>query len=141
MLENVFETSFFSDTYRVRQVVNGVLDFICQHHPAVSTEDLSDVKLMLSELLFNAVIHGNQMDTNKRINVYVELKEDALYASISDEGPGFDHVALLSQFEYEQNLTGESGRGIRLVYALADDMAFNGTGNEIKFYKRMATHG
>lgn len=141
MASNAYEVSFTSDTYRVKQVVTSLMAFIRDHFPALSKEDAGDLKLIFSELLFNATIHGNHGDHGKSVRVRVEIDEEAIYSVITDEGIGFDYMNLISTFNEEANLSSEHGRGIRIVYSLTDSLAFNVRGNEIKFYKRVTPNG
>ncbi len=141
MASNVFEISFLSDTYRIKQVVMGILNFIHMYLPTLSEEDAGDLRLIFSELLFNAAIHGNNRDSSKSVRVRLEMNENTIYSVISDEGNGFDYISLMSKFDDESGLIKESGRGIKLVYSLTDSLAFNITGNEIHFYKKVNTHG
>jgi anti-sigma regulatory factor (Ser/Thr protein kinase) len=141
MENSAYEATFKSDTFRVKQEVRGILDFIRESVPSLSEEDAYDLRLIFSELLFNATIHGNNKDDSKTVRVCVEVADGLIFSTITDEGLGFDYMSLLSKFGETSNLTEESGRGIRLAYSLTDSLAFNMTGNEIKFYKRVAADG
>ncbi|MCL2336042.1 MAG: ATP-binding protein [Firmicutes bacterium] len=131
-----YEVSFSSELYRIRGVVQEIMNYLLHNVPNLTEEDRFDIRLIFSELLCNAVVHGNREDVAKRVNVVVEIAKDVIFARITDEGPGFDYIQLLTGLN-DGDRGGESGRGMRLVYSLTDSVAFNQYGNQITFYKRV----
>ncbi len=103
-----------------------------------------DVRVILSELLQNALRHGNQMDENKKIQLDVSLADgELLHISVLDEGPGFDVSQTLIQkrdrafrseniFEME-----ECGRGLMIIETLCDSVIRNDMGNWITVQKQL----
>lgn len=71
-------------------------------------EELERAKLVASELMNNAVLHGDGT-----IEFQVDLDEHRLQIEVIDEGHGFEHVVREIPFE---NL---SGRGLTIVDAEA----------------------
>jgi len=47
------------------------------------------MKLIVSELVMNAYLHGNKFDTKKRIEVALEIDASDFIATVKDEGTGF----------------------------------------------------
>lgn len=141
MLNSKFTKTFTSELYIVGCVVQELMTFLNKRLPNISSEDRYDLKLIYSELLFNAVIHGNNKDINKYVTLSVEvLPSNVIVSSIQDEGEGFDYKNLLDECSLEttqDNIFNENGRGIKLVSCLTDKLSFNSTGNQIKFYKRV----
>lgn len=72
--------------------------------------------IIITELVNNAIIHGNQADPQKfvRINMKYNEKSRILHFTITDEGPGFDDENL-SDPTNKENLLKSSGRGIYIV--------------------------
>lgn len=141
-MENAkFTKTFTSEVYIVSSVIQELMSFLSKKIPSISKEDHYDLRLIYSELLFNAVIHGNNKDANKHVTLSVEiLPSNVVVSSIEDEGKGFDYNNLLKKCEEEtsdENIFNESGRGIKLVSCLTDKLCFNSMGNQIKFYKRV----
>lgn len=141
-MENAkFTKTFTSEVYIVSSVIQELMGFLSKKIPSISKEDHYDLRLIYSELLFNAVIHGNNKDANKHVTLLVEiLPSNVVVSSIEDEGKGFDYNNLLKECEEEtsgENIFNESGRGIKLVSCLTDKLCFNSIGNQIKFYKRV----
>ncbi|MDR1542552.1 MAG: ATP-binding protein [Clostridiales bacterium] len=135
------EMRFSSEIYHVKQIVKRVLAFLKTNIPDLTSEDQMDLRLVFSELLYNAIVHGNKSDINKSVQLKVEIVDGMIYALIADEGVGFDYLRLLARIREDDNLASEGGRGIRLVYSLTDQIAFNVNGNAIHFYKKVASHG
>ncbi len=136
-----FEATFPGELLKVREVVRDALCFIEQALPCLTESERFDLKLIYSELLNNAVIHGNKRDKSKSVHLMIEVHGGNINSVICDEGVGFDYLRLLSKEEDPDRYTSESGRGIKLVYSLTDSLTFNQQGNEIKFYKRVKHNG
>lgn len=67
-------------------------------------EELAEAKLVASELVSNAVLHGTG-----RIQLRAALDEDRLMIEVMDEGSGFEHTARGVPFD------DVSGRGLTIV--------------------------
>src|SRR3954471_6547829 len=69
----------------------------------------ADFNLLVSELVNNAVVHGTG-----RIELQAERRGGALWAQVSDDGPGFE--AALSAVKHPR----AGGWGLHLLDALAE---------------------
>ena len=136
-----FEISFFSELYNIKATITDILRFLLEAAPRMDSEDLYELRLIFSELMCNAVIHGNRQDMSKKVNVSVEVTTGHISACVTDEGAGFDYVSFLRRAAKCDDLTVEHGRGIYLVYTLADSLSFNMNGNQIRFNKRLRLNG
>lgn len=93
------------------------------------------IKLILDELIINSYKHGNRCQYNKIIDTTFILSDDYCLIKVKDEGEGIDYL-------YENNDLSDHGRGIKLVYTLADDLiikdnltiVFLKRDNKIKLY-------
>ncbi len=105
------------------------------HHisrKATLTEEQSDnMAIVLTELVHNAIVHGNKMISDKKVIVKADYYPDRVQVSIKDEGAGFDPSAISNPTNPE-NLWKESGRGIFLVKNLIDDVQFYPTRRGMK---------
>jgi len=135
MIKDYCKLQFISESKKVRNMVRCLLDFIDGYAPASDVRD--DLKLVFSELLYNAVIHGNREDRSKRVYVQIKAEDDNLWVQVQDEGPGFDYRKMIEYAGTEAALLSGHGRGIILVCALTDNLSFNETGNQIRFEKRL----
>jgi serine/threonine-protein kinase RsbW len=132
-----------SDAVSVCREVSIVLDWI-DHMSQLSTDDQYDIKVILCELLQNAVRHGNMMDRTKTILLDVTLDGlDTLEISVQDEGQGFDIERMLAQKRdirtqmQDVSDLDEFGRGLLIVGSLCDAIHGNERGNRITVRKQM----
>lgn len=140
MANSKLNLTFLSDLYKVRQIIKELLAFFDSNLLQLNDNDRFDLRLIFSELLCNAVIHGN--DSNKLKNVYitVEISDNIISATIMDEGGGFNQTETLEGLN-DVNLEKENGRGMKLVFSLADSVSFNKAGNQIHFIKKVNQNG
>lgn len=96
-----------------------------------------DLSIAVTELVNNAIHHGNKDNKNKNVTVTFFPGKKQIKVSIRDEGNGFDPSSVKDPVAPE-NLLAESGRGIYLVKALMDDLKINitGSGTEIVIIKK-----
>jgi serine/threonine-protein kinase RsbW len=86
-----------------------------------------DIEIAVREAITNAVIHGNQEDRSKRVYVTTRCSADGEVSIIvRDEGPGFDVLGVSDPTARE--LSGTTGRGIRLMRAFMDEVHFEQRG-------------
>ncbi len=132
-----------SDAVSVCREVSIVLDWI-DHMSQISVDDQFDIKVILCELLQNAVRHGNKMDRAKMIMLDVALYGmDTLEISVQDEGSGFDIERMLASKRNNRDRTqdvselDEFGRGLLIIGSLCDKVIGNDRGNRITVRKQM----
>lgn len=85
---------------------------------------LADVAVSVSEVVNNAVIHGNRQDPTKTVEVDLDIKADRVLIAVQDEGQGFDPDKLPDPVARE-NLLREVGRGMFIVRAYMDEVHFD----------------
>ena len=97
---------------------------------------VDDISIALTELVNNAIHHGNKNDLNKIVTVSFKVDEKKLSISISDQGQGFS-PSTISDPVHPDNLMADNGRGIYLVKALMDDVDYkiSETGTEVTISK------
>jgi serine/threonine-protein kinase RsbW len=135
MENNRFHYTLKSDLSAVKPVIGDIMGFIRAGIPDLSEAQAFELKLVFSELLFNSVIHGNRLDLKRKVDIMIEIKNNAISASVSDEGDGYDYTNLIMKNALADNLTEENGRGLKLVSVLTDRIEFNLEGSSIKFCK------
>jgi serine/threonine-protein kinase RsbW len=93
------------------------------------------VALSLREAVNNAIIHGNQNNPEKKVEVVMEAGEKEIFLRIWDEGRGFDVYSIPDPTK-EENLLRPHGRGIFLISKFVDSIKFvcreSGFGIELK---------
>lgn len=97
------------------------------------------VGLAVRESVANAVVHGNRLDLNKKVQLTAELNDTGLIVCIKDEGDGFDPDSLPDPLLPDQ-LLNESGRGLFIVKSCMDNVIMRRCetrGMEITLVKRI----
>ncbi len=79
--------------------------------------------MAVREAAVNAVLHGNDYDPAKQINVSFENTGKDLVITISDQGKGLDPATLPDPLAPE-NLMRGTGRGIFLIRSFMDEVRF-----------------
>ena len=104
----------------------------------IDEDTRSGVSMAVREAMINAVLHGNNYDPNKRVNLTLEQDGKELKVTITDEGRGFVPEEVPDPLAPE-NLLKESGRGIFLMRAFMDEVQFRklNPGTEIILIKRL----
>jgi len=125
--------------------------------------DVFKIAVAIEELLQNAVVHGNLEVSSKlrdrsstefqdminqrrressyadrRVTLLSEIKRERVSIKITDQGPGFDPASLPDPTDPEYFLR-PHGRGIFLVRAYMDEVAYNSSGNEVTISKQVAS--
>ena len=90
----------------------------------VSEDLIADFGIVISELVNNAIRHGNKRDINKRVKLSLKYDKGEVTADIADQGSGFDPESIPNPIAKE-NLMKEIGRGVFIVRALVDKIDFN----------------
>jgi len=88
-----------------------------------SDEDKDSLAIAVTEIVGNAIVHGNKKKQDKKVTIDFEYKDDAIVVLVQDEGAGFNETEVANPLEPE-NLLKESGRGIFIVRALMDQVDF-----------------
>ena len=123
---------FSAETPNIDRAVAEAAEFVSGHGPF----PLFDIKLFLREALLNAVLHGrdeHDRTGGQRVSWTVRLTDDAVECVVSDPGPGFDWKARRGRMPPPD---AESGRGLCIMEAYADEVEFNAAGNEVRLVKK-----
>ncbi|OGS35196.1 MAG: hypothetical protein A2293_02290 [Elusimicrobia bacterium RIFOXYB2_FULL_49_7] len=102
---------------------------------------LKNFRLVILELVTNAILHGNRGDTSKRVITVFETTADHILFGVIDEGEGYDEKQLPDPL-CPTNLTRQQGRGVFLVKHYTDEFRLCGNGNctVIKFDRHNPKH-
>lgn len=82
------------------------------------------INTALSELVTNAIVHGNHSHPDKIVYVQAFRSESQYAFMVRDQGSGFDHQHLPDPCSEAY-----TGRGILIVQNLADEMYYAPKGN------------
>ena len=103
--------------------VDNFLEKALREH-GVDESVVADIAISVSELVNNAMMHGNKASPDKMVSVTVKLKEKTAEITVSDEGGGFVPDEIDDPLA-EENLLKEVGRGIFIVRSLMDKVDIN----------------
>jgi serine/threonine-protein kinase RsbW len=81
------------------------------------------IAMAVREATINAVLHGNEYDPARYIDVSLENTGEDLKICIADEGKGFDPEKVPDPLK-EENILRGTGRGIFLIRSLMDELHF-----------------
>ncbi len=85
---------------------------------------IADIAISATELINNAILHGNGGDTSKQVKIRLEVENKTVIVEIVDQGKGFDPTVIPDPLA-EENLLKEVGRGIFIARSLVDELKFD----------------
>lgn len=95
--EGMFYKDFPSD---FRQIRYFTLLIVQKAPPAI--KEINLLEQQISEMIKNAVKHGNKCDINKKIKVWYYFSEEEARIIVEDEGPGFSAIDQWNKFNEER---------------------------------------
>jgi serine/threonine-protein kinase RsbW len=131
----------------VKGTVNNILDYFGREFGHIDESNYFEFKVILNELLINAIKHGSKENEEKFVRVVAGLaKDDYALLAVEDDGDGYDPES----FERNNQFSGaslnnseeklaivESGRGIFIVKNLCDEFLINKKGNKVVVNKKL----
>ncbi len=103
----------------------------------IDPDDLSDLKLALTEACTNSIRHAYGPDGGI-VEIGFELGADAIVIEVADDGPGLDELPPMSG----DGGLDEGGLGLAIIQAVSDELEIghraDGTGSRLCFRKRLA---
>jgi len=132
----------FTSVFEMLDLVQVVSDHVGRD-VGLDDDSVHWVGVAIRESVINAIKHGNQNDSGKRVFVDFETASASgtveLSIRVRDQGPGFDPDHLADPLAPE-NLLKASGRGIFLIRNFMDDVILQRApegGMEIRMTKRV----
>jgi len=119
--------------------IEEAVEFVMQRCPACGQDPRRlrlNLRVGLAEALANAMLYGNGRDPSKRVKVEVAFQDSVITARVTDEGVGFDPLAVPDP-TCPANLLKTNGRGIFLMRKLLDEVHFNDRGNSVTLVLRL----
>ena len=121
------EISFESVAENIH-IVENLIDEICE---TLNVNEEYYGNILITEAVNNAMVHGNKLDSEKKVAITVKSDDTSLHFTISDEGPGFDYDNLPDPTAPE-NIEKPNGRGVFLMKNLADGCNFEENGRIVE---------
>ncbi|MEM6642794.1 MAG: ATP-binding protein [Bacteroidota bacterium] len=94
-----------------------------------------NIMIAVTESVNNAIVHGNNSDNKKNVQLHLFLEKSQIRFRVEDQGIGFDYENLPDP-TLPENLSKPGGRGIFLMKNLCDEVSFENEGRtaELCFY-------
>lgn len=89
----------------------------------VPEDSIANLAIAVTELVNNAIVHGNKLKKNKKVTVSLTYDSGRIEITVADEGEGFNPEIIPDPLA-EENLLKEIGRGIFIVNSLIDEVKF-----------------
>ena len=96
----------------------------------ITKENYGKILVSTLEAVNNAILHGNNSDVVKMVDVELTYKDKNLKIKITDEGNGFIPEKVPDP-TIPQNIEAVNGRGIFLMSRLADNIKYSKKGNAV----------
>ncbi len=106
------------------------------HRAGYDKETIFAIKLAFEEAVTNAVKHGNRNDRQKHVHIRYFVDPTRVIIGVADEGPGFS-PSNVPDPTADENLERPCGRGIMLMGAYMNKVAYCGCGNEVWMLKEV----
>ncbi|UCC80809.1 MAG: ATP-binding protein [Candidatus Zixiibacteriota bacterium] len=106
----------------------------------VPEDTIANLAIAVTELVNNAIVHGNKLKRNKKVTVSLTFDSGMIKITVADEGEGFNPENVPDPLAKE-NLMKEIGRGIFIVNSLIDEVKFQfppGGGTKVTITKNIA---
>lgn len=128
--EEHVEYRILSDRLNIPAVVSRIMDHISEKTKAMGCPCLFEMKVVLNELISNAVIHGNMEDSKRPVDIRVNYGKDKIEFEITDRG-----VAFRPENRSNPGILCETGRGVSICTVLCRKLEYSfkkGVGNSAK---------
>lgn len=102
----------------------------------LSEDDLGSCVISVSEAITNAIRHGNNESSDKKVSFKIVISKNNVEFVISDQGEGFIEQAIPNPLE-DENLLRDSGRGVHIIKTMMEDVTItpSATGTTIRMKK------
>jgi len=111
------------------RIVENVIDEVMKNI-GISQENYGKILVATLEAVNNAIIHGNNSNPDKSVDVEIAFENSELNIKVSDEGIGF-RPDQVPDPTVPKNIEALNGRGVFLMSKLADEINFSTKGNAV----------
>ena len=115
-----------------KMLIPNISEIFIQYLHSHNIKDADAMQIAFEEALTNAIVHGNNNDYNKNVNISFSIKQNMLEISIEDEGSGFNYKAIKIN---NDDVYRKNGRGILLISLYTDSFHFEDYGRKIVMNK------
>jgi serine/threonine-protein kinase RsbW len=119
MSRTMFTKNIKSTTKDIAETLTEALNVLCTNGWC-SADNNFCIRLCLEEALVNAVVHGNENQSERQVVISIEEEGDHCFIKIKDEGTGFNPENVLMP-----ECSSLGGRGVCLIKEFMDEVIFN----------------
>lgn len=127
------------------EAINSTLKYITSVYSGLSDSAFFELKVILYELVLNAIKHGNIEDETKNVNILAVVRRNKdVIIMVEDEGNGYKngHGCITKHEDiYDDNYIlnlQENGRGMLIVQNLCNRIWINQKGNKVAVLKSLS---
>lgn len=112
--------------------INKVRDCLQEvyHKYGLNMNSFNRVFLGICEAVNNAIVHGNQLNPEKKVFIKMNLSGNQFKIEVKDEGEGFSENDLTNP-TIAENRRHEHGRGVYIIRQLAGGLIFEDKGRKV----------
>lgn len=99
----------------------------------ISRDNYGKILVSTLEAVNNAIIHGNNSNPDKFVEISITFLKKVLKIKIKDEGTGFKPEKLPDPTRPD-NIESVNGRGVFLMSRLADEILYSRKGNTVTLF-------
>jgi serine/threonine-protein kinase RsbW len=96
----------------------------------ISQDNYGKILVSALEGVNNAILHGNQSDPEKKVDIEISYEKREFIIKITDEGKGFIPKEVPDP-TVPENIEALNGRGVFLMSRLADKIKYSKKGNSV----------
>ncbi len=141
IIQYIYKNRIPSILGEIEIVANDLITSLQKNCGLIDDETLFDLRVIINEVLINAILHGNKQDASKLVKIDAGLTDDgSAVFIIEDEGLGYDFNEICRKHKtYITNPAdlAESGRGMTIVKGLCEKVKVNSKGNKVVIVKRI----
>jgi serine/threonine-protein kinase RsbW len=133
----VYKNNIPSAIEEIGVVAADLISCLQRNYGEIDDETVFELKVIINEILINAIMHGNNRDAAKSVRIDAGLTEnDSVFLIIEDEGLGYDYSEFCCHRADPFDMI-ESGRGMKIVEGLCEKVKVNKKGNKVMILKRI----
>ena len=127
----------------LRGTVDDVIDFLARGFGELDEANHYELKVVLYELLINAIRHGCKGDARRQVTVEAHLtKRGEANVVVEDDGDGYDTLTVGIDIKDPRleaiDDIAEGGRGLAIVRSLCERFSVNAKGNKVAVRKKLS---
>ena len=126
--------SSLTQLYKVEEFVETISDVY-----NINNNYYSTILISLDEAVRNAIEHGNNFESDKKVTISFSTNKGDLIFSVQDEGNGFSLSEIPDPTNPEFDESQDIGKGLFLMKQLSDELKSSEDGNKISLHFKVSS--